>query len=164
MRETIGITGAPRGPQLRGVTGFAGAFAVLDQYIGVVITFALGAVIVLGMVSGSMIFGAAQHIATRRQGRSLRVRQPVRPVRRAAASRSISISVAILFIVFDVEVVFMYPWAIVFRQLGVPGSDRDAHLRRRPRVRSRVRLEARGAGVGLIEVGIARGQGPGSSC
>lgn len=25
---------------------------------------------------------------------------------------------AILFIVFDVEVVFMYPWAIVFRQLG----------------------------------------------
>ena len=29
--------------------------------------------------------------------------------------------VAILFIVFDVEVVFMYPWAIVFRQLGVPG-------------------------------------------
>src|SRR5258706_3437311 len=29
--------------------------------------------------------------------------------------------VAILFIVFDVEVVFLYPWAIVFRRLGVPG-------------------------------------------
>ena len=28
---------------------------------------------------------------------------------------------AILFIVFDVEVVFLYPWAIVFRRLGVPG-------------------------------------------
>lgn len=25
---------------------------------------------------------------------------------------------AILFIVFDVEVVFMYPWALVFRELG----------------------------------------------
>ncbi len=25
---------------------------------------------------------------------------------------------AILFVVFDVEVVFMYPWALVFRQLG----------------------------------------------
>ena len=25
---------------------------------------------------------------------------------------------AILFIVFDVEVVFMYPWAVVFRRLG----------------------------------------------
>lgn len=29
--------------------------------------------------------------------------------------------VAILFIVFDVEVVFMYPWAVVFRQLGWAG-------------------------------------------
>ena len=26
--------------------------------------------------------------------------------------------VAILFIVFDVEVVFMYPWAVIFRELG----------------------------------------------
>src|SRR5262249_39136983 len=25
---------------------------------------------------------------------------------------------AILFIIFDVEVVFMYPWAVIFRQLG----------------------------------------------
>jgi NADH-quinone oxidoreductase subunit A len=29
--------------------------------------------------------------------------------------------VAILFIVFDVEVVFMYPWAVVFRRLGLFG-------------------------------------------
>jgi len=28
---------------------------------------------------------------------------------------------AILFIVFDVEVVFLYPWAVVFRQLGLFG-------------------------------------------
>ena len=28
---------------------------------------------------------------------------------------------AILFIVFDVEVVFMYPWAVIFRPLGVFG-------------------------------------------
>lgn len=25
---------------------------------------------------------------------------------------------AILFIIFDVEVVFMYPWAVIFRELG----------------------------------------------
>jgi len=29
--------------------------------------------------------------------------------------------VAILFIVFDVEVVFMYPWAVLFRELGLFG-------------------------------------------
>jgi NADH-quinone oxidoreductase subunit A len=28
---------------------------------------------------------------------------------------------AILFIVFDVEVVFLYPWAILFRRLGMVG-------------------------------------------
>ena len=29
--------------------------------------------------------------------------------------------IAILFIVFDVEVVFMYPWAVLFRELGLFG-------------------------------------------
>ncbi len=29
--------------------------------------------------------------------------------------------VAMLFIVFDIEVVFFFPYALVFRQLGVPG-------------------------------------------
>ena len=28
---------------------------------------------------------------------------------------------AILFIVFDVELVFLYPWAVVFRDLGMSG-------------------------------------------
>jgi len=29
--------------------------------------------------------------------------------------------VAMLFIVFDIETVFLYPWAIVFKQLGLFG-------------------------------------------
>jgi NADH-quinone oxidoreductase subunit A len=29
--------------------------------------------------------------------------------------------VAILFIVFDIEVVFMYPWAVAYRSLGLLG-------------------------------------------
>jgi NADH-quinone oxidoreductase subunit A len=29
--------------------------------------------------------------------------------------------VAILFVLFDVEVVFLYPWAINFKELGQPG-------------------------------------------
>ena len=28
---------------------------------------------------------------------------------------------AILFVLFDVEVIFMYPWAVNFRELGIPG-------------------------------------------
>lgn len=29
--------------------------------------------------------------------------------------------VAILFVLFDVEVIFMYPWAVNFKQLGIVG-------------------------------------------
>jgi NADH-quinone oxidoreductase subunit A len=29
--------------------------------------------------------------------------------------------VAILFVLFDVEVIFMYPWAVNFKFLGIPG-------------------------------------------
>jgi NADH-quinone oxidoreductase subunit A len=29
--------------------------------------------------------------------------------------------VAMLFIVFDIEIVFMYPWAVKFRELGMAG-------------------------------------------
>jgi NADH-quinone oxidoreductase subunit A len=29
--------------------------------------------------------------------------------------------VAMLFIIFDIEVAFLYPWAVVFRQLGLSG-------------------------------------------
>jgi NADH-quinone oxidoreductase subunit A len=30
-------------------------------------------------------------------------------------------TVAILFILFDIEVVFMYPWAVIFKKLGMFG-------------------------------------------
>ena len=29
--------------------------------------------------------------------------------------------IAILFILFDVELVFLYPWAVIFRELGMLG-------------------------------------------
>jgi len=38
------------------------------------------------------------------------------------AQLSIKFSVlAMLFIIFDIEVAFLYPWAVVFRQLGLTG-------------------------------------------
>jgi len=29
--------------------------------------------------------------------------------------------IAMLFVVFDVEAIFIYPWAVIFKQLGVYG-------------------------------------------
>jgi NADH-quinone oxidoreductase subunit A len=44
------------------------------------------------------------------------------PVRSARERFSVKFYlVAMLFIVFDIEIVFMYPWAVMFRQLGWVG-------------------------------------------
>jgi NADH-quinone oxidoreductase subunit A len=44
------------------------------------------------------------------------------PVRSARERFSVKFYlVAMLFIVFDIEIVFMYPWAVMFRQLGLFG-------------------------------------------
>src|ERR1051326_9398165 len=70
------------------------------------------------MVCGSMLLGAR-----RRNPMKAEIFECGNPPTGPARGRfSVSFYlVAILFLVFDVEVVFMYPWAIVFRQLGVAG-------------------------------------------
>ena len=36
-----------------------------------------------------------------------------------------------IFIIFDIEIVFLYPWAVVFHQIATFGLDRGDRLRRR---------------------------------
>jgi NADH-quinone oxidoreductase subunit A len=44
------------------------------------------------------------------------------PIRTARERISVKFYlVAMLFIIFDIEVVFLYPWAVNFRELGMPG-------------------------------------------
>ncbi len=56
---------------------------------------------------------------------------------------------AMLFIVFDIEIVFLYPWAVAFDSLGDVRARRDVPVHRhRPR-RVRLRLAAARTRVGL---------------
>ena len=41
--------------------------------------------------------------------------------------------VAMLFVIFDVETVFMFPWAVIFDKLLAVRPDRDARLHLHPR-------------------------------
>lgn len=44
------------------------------------------------------------------------------PIRSARERFSVKFYlVAMLFIIFDIEIVFMYPWAVKFRELGLAG-------------------------------------------
>jgi NADH-quinone oxidoreductase subunit A len=91
---------------------------MLDQYIGVVLTFVFCAVVVGIMCSASMVLGPHKWSRVKEQVFECG-NPPTGPARYRFSVRFYL--VAILFIVFDVEVVFMYPWAIVLRELGVPG-------------------------------------------
>ena len=59
--------------------------------------------------------------------------------------------IAVLFVVFDVETVFLFPWAVMLPQARAVRLHRDARLPRHPGGGVRLRLAAGGAAMGLIE-------------
>lgn len=85
------------------------------QYLPVLVLFAVSAAVVVLMVNAGRIFGPRNRTEVKLD--------PFECGNVASGSAWGRFSVkfyltAILFIVFDVEVVFMYPWALVFRDLG----------------------------------------------
>ena len=87
----------------------------MSDYIAVLITFALGALIVGVMVSLNRLLGPKAHTAIK--GETFECGNEATGPAWGRFSIKFYL-VAILFIVFDVEVVFMYPWAVIFRELG----------------------------------------------
>ena len=57
--------------------------------------------------------------------------------------------IAMLFVIFEVETVFMFPWAVALDQLALFGLDRDARLPVHPGRRLRLRVEEGRAGVAI---------------
>ena len=56
---------------------------------------------------------------------------------------------AMMFIVFDIEIVFLYPWAVHFDALRVLRARRDGAVHRHRVRRLRLRVAPRRTGVGL---------------
>ena len=61
---------------------------------------------------------------------------------------------AMMFIVFDIEIVFLYPWAVTFDQLGDVRPGRDGAVHRHRLRRLRLRVAPRRTGVGLSTGGL----------
>lgn len=93
----------------------SGPFLMASEYVPVLVMFLLAAVVVVVMIGLGWLLGP-------------RNRTPIKLEtfecgNEASGSAWGRFSVkfymtAILFIIFDVEVVFMYPWAVMFRSLG----------------------------------------------
>ena len=86
-----------------------------ERYLPVLVTFVLTASLVGLMVGLGRLLGP--HTDNAVKGDAFECGNP--PTGSAWGRFSVKFYLtAILFIVFDVEVVFLYPWAVMFRRLG----------------------------------------------
>lgn len=81
-------------------------------------TFLLGALVCLLFLSLSRFAGPRRPTSVKVMPFECGMEQISQP--RTLFSIKFSV-VAMLFIIFDIEVAFLYPWAVVFRQLGLTG-------------------------------------------
>src|SRR5699024_12023042 len=81
----------------------------------------------------AVAFGVGTIIATHILGPKLRTENKLTPFESGVevvgnARQPFSIKyfmVAILFVIFDIEVIFMYPWAVNFREMGMEGRSEE---------------------------------------
>lgn len=84
----------------------------------------IGIMIFLGVTAGIVFTNINRWIGPRHpsEEKQSTYESGMEPVKTARERFSVKFYlVAMLFIVFDIEVVFMYPWAVTFRELGVEG-------------------------------------------
>jgi len=87
----------------------------LDQYLAVLMLFALAVAATGGMVVLSLLLGKR---GGRNRAKDLPWECGMSPVGEGSTRLSVKFYlVAMLFILFDIEVVFLYPWAVVYSDL-----------------------------------------------
>ena len=91
---------------------------MLEQYLGatLLLLFAIG--IACGMVFLTSILGPKHHFADKAEPFECGESPLVSPWQRFSVKFYL---VAVLFILFDIEAVFLFPWAILYKKLGMFG-------------------------------------------
>jgi NADH:ubiquinone oxidoreductase subunit 3 (subunit A) len=103
---------------------YLGAFveresAMLSQYIPVIVGFLWAAFLAAVLIGVSLLFGPKRPNPQKRSTYECGI-DPMIGDARARFSVKFYV-VAVLFLLFDLEVVFMYPWAVLLRKLGLLG-------------------------------------------
>ncbi len=88
---------------------------MLAEYTGVLVILGVGMLLVGGMMAVHLLVGPRRQFPEKQEPFECGERQIVSPRQRYAVKFYM---VAILFVVFDVEAIFFYPWGAVFTQLG----------------------------------------------
>jgi NADH-quinone oxidoreductase subunit A len=91
---------------------------MLGAYLPIVVLVAIAVLFGLGSIILSTLIGQKKPSAVKMQPYEC----GIEPVGSARERFSIKFYlIAMLFILFDIEAVFLYPWAILFKRLGVFG-------------------------------------------
>ena len=118
----------------------------MSEYVGIVVTFVLAGALVGAFVFLASTLGPKMPTAVKSSPFECGKDPFSLPVGRLSIRFYL---IAILFILFDVELVFLYPWAVVFRDLGMFGSGRDRDLPGRAHGRVFLRLGQWSTGMAI---------------
>ena len=88
---------------------------MLAEFTGVLIVVTLGIVLVCAMLAVHILLGPKREFDEKQEPFECGEKQIMPPRQRYAVKFYM---VAILFVVFDVEAIFFYPWAAVFDELS----------------------------------------------
>lgn len=90
----------------------------MSEYVGIVVTFVLAGALVGAFIVLASTLGPKKPSAVKSAPFECGQDPLSLPIGRLAVKFYLT---AILFILFDVELVFLYPWAVVFRDLALSG-------------------------------------------
>jgi NADH-quinone oxidoreductase subunit A len=87
----------------------------IQQYIPVAILAGVAALMVVGMLVGSVVVGK---LGRRSKIKDTAYECGMLPIGEGSSRMSVKFYlVAMLFILFDIEVVFLYPWAVIYKPM-----------------------------------------------
>ncbi len=90
----------------------------MEEYIGASIMFLMATGIAVGMVFLTSILGPKKNFPDKMEPFECGESQLVSPRQRFSVKFYL---VAVLFVLFDIEAVFFFPWAIIYKRLGLFG-------------------------------------------
>ena len=88
---------------------------MLAEYTGVLVILVVGMLLIGAMLGVHLVLGPRREFPEKQEPFECGEKQIVSPRQRYAVKFYM---VAILFVVFDVEAIFFYPWGAIFSELG----------------------------------------------
>jgi len=93
---------------------------VLQNYLPILVLFALAAAVAIGSVFAASVTGPKRYNRAKYDAYECGIEPTPQPMGGGRFPIKFYLT-AMLFIVFDIEIIFLYPWAVAFSRLGVFG-------------------------------------------